>query len=186
MLPVRVSCGSVLLRPIVLEDAGRVARLCDDREVAEMTALVPYPYSAALAQAWIATLAPPTSNALQYVYAVGRRDDELLIGAVGLNVEPAAHDTVGYWIGRPYWGRGHATDAASAAIALAFTQLGLREVHATHLARNPASGRVLAKCGLREVRREERPHRDGPAGTFVVWSLERDAWRAWIETREAG
>ena len=55
---------------------------------------------------------------------------------------------LGYWIGKPYWG-GYATEAAAALLDLAFGPLGLHRVEATHLTRNPASGRVMEKLGMR-------------------------------------
>ncbi len=61
-------------------------------------------------------------------------------------------------------------------IALAFSRLDIDTLQAIHLARNPASGRVMAKCGMSELRREMRPHRGGPAEEFLVWSIGRDAW----------
>ena len=181
MLPVRVSCGSIVLRPFTLADAPRVTELCADAAIAEMTGAIPHPYTHAMAEEWIAALPHPTTLATDYDYAVVRREDDVLIGAVGLDARPEATDNLGYWIGRPYWGRGHATDAATAMIALGFSCLDLIEMHASHLERNPASGRVMAKCGMREMRREVRAHRAGEPERFCLWSIDRDEWRAWIE-----
>lgn len=181
MLPVRVACDGVILRSFALPDAPRVAELCGEHAVAAMTARIPHPYTTAMALAWIEGLSGADDPAREFVYAVLRRDDALLVGAVGLRSDPGAADTIGYWIGQPFWGRGYATAAASAAIALGFTALELSEVEATHLARNPASGRVMAKCGMREVRREQKSHRGGAPERFLVWSIDSDAWRSWID-----
>lgn len=181
VLPVRVASGSIVLRPFAPVDAPRVAQLCGEREVAETTELVPHPYPAALAEDWIAHLPSPCVVADAYTYAVLRREDELLVGAVALRPVPGALDTLGYWIGRPYWRRGYATAAAAAVIALGFTRLELEEMHAVHLARNPASGRVMEKCGMREVRRVIRAHRGGAQEPFCVWSIDRGAWRSAID-----
>jgi ribosomal-protein-alanine N-acetyltransferase len=72
------------------------------------------------------------------------------VGAVGLILAPA-HDRaeLGYWIGAPYWGRGYATEASRAVVRWGFEGLGLRRIHASHFPRNPASGRVLEKLGMR-------------------------------------
>ena len=58
---------------------------------------------------------------------------------------------VGYWIGVPYWSRGYASEACNALVDFAFQQLRLRRLHASHLARNPQSGRVLFKAGFRHL-----------------------------------
>jgi RimJ/RimL family protein N-acetyltransferase len=56
---------------------------------------------------------------------------------------------LGYWIGVPFWRNGFATEAGAALTDFAFRALGLNRVQAHHFARNPASGRVLLKIGLR-------------------------------------
>jgi RimJ/RimL family protein N-acetyltransferase len=179
VLPVRAAYGAVVLRHFGIGDAARVAELCGDPLVATMTAAIPHPYTAAMAEEWIG--GKDDEAGLHYTYAVLRRADEALVGAVGLRPNPAAEDMLGYWIGRPYWGRGYATDAATATLAFAFTLLNVESVHARHLERNPASGRVLAKCGMRELRRESSPHRGGPPEPFRIWSVERAAWLAWMD-----
>ena len=98
-----------------------------------------------------------------------------MLGAIALHPAPIEGDNLGYWIGRAYWGRGYATAAARAVIALAFTLLELDLVTASHLARNPASGRVLEKCAFRLLRTEVRLHR-GADEPFCVRALTRAAW----------
>ncbi len=62
---------------------------------------------------------------------------------------PAHHrGELGYWVGVPYWGRGIATEAAGEVLRFAFDVLGLNRVYATHVPRNPASGRVMEKLGM--------------------------------------
>jgi [ribosomal protein S5]-alanine N-acetyltransferase len=83
---------------------------------------------------------------------------------------------MGYWIGVPYWGRGYCTEAAGALLAHAFGPLGLHRVHATHLTRNPASGRVMQKLGMRHEGRM-REH-------FLKWGVFEDVERYGILDRE--
>lgn len=59
---------------------------------------------------------------------------------------------LGYWIGVPFWGNGYATEAAQAVLDYAFRNIGLERVIAKFLRRNPASGRVLQKLGMKHVR----------------------------------
>ncbi|PLS26436.1 GNAT family N-acetyltransferase [Bifidobacterium parmae] len=58
---------------------------------------------------------------------------------------------LGYWIGRPFWGRGYMPEALRAVLEYAFGTLRVDAVWGGHYARNPQSGRVMAKCGLRVV-----------------------------------
>lgn len=78
---------------------------------------------------------------------------ETLVGAVTLsNVRRGVAETgtLGYWIGRPFAGRGHATAAVRAVLAFAFDTLDLHRVEASCLPANLASRRVLQKSGFRQ------------------------------------
>ena len=174
MLPERLLAGPVLLRRFVEVDAPRVERLAGEREVAETTALIPHPYPAGAATAWIATHRAAAAAGSEYTYAITELDGTL-VGAIALRPRPAERENVGYWIGRAWWGRGYATAAVRAVIAIAFALLDLDSLSASHLARNPASGRVMEKCGMRLARTERREHR-GVLEDFCVRAITRDEW----------
>jgi RimJ/RimL family protein N-acetyltransferase len=175
LLPERALAFPVALRAFTHADAARVQVLAGERAVAETTALIPHPYPDGAAAAWIAAQARDRAAGREYTYAVTAAGDELVLGAIALRPAATEGDNLGYWIGRAYWGRGYATAAARAVIALAFTLLELDLVTASHLARNPASGRVLEKCALRPLRTEVRLHR-GADEPFCVRVLSRAAW----------
>jgi ribosomal-protein-alanine N-acetyltransferase len=175
-LPARITSFPVVLRPFAPVDAARVTELCGDREIARMTAVIAHPYLPGMAEAWIATHAQERDVETAWNFAITRVDDGLLVGAIGLFARPDARDSFGYWVGRPFWRMGYATAACRAIVALAFTRQDRDELHATHLARNPASGRVMEKCGLTLARHERKPHRGGPLEDFCVWSITREHW----------
>ena len=56
---------------------------------------------------------------------------------------------LGYWLGKPFWGFGYATEAAARLAEYGFVALGLDNLHAGWFYDNPASGHVLAKLGAR-------------------------------------
>ena len=143
--------------------------------MAETTALIPHPYPDGAAQAWIATQAADWSTGREYTYVIEVESD--LVGVVSLRPIAGAQENLGYWIGRPYWGRGYATAAASAMIALAFSCLDLDLVTASHLSRNVASAQVLEKCGMSLLRTGMRDHR-GALEAFCVRGISREAWEA--------
>src|SRR5215468_9201452 len=70
------------------------------------------------------------------------------IGACGFDMRDAPTPEIGYWLGAPYWGQGFATEAARAVIDYAFEQLGHDALQAGARVSNPASRRVLEKCGF--------------------------------------
>lgn len=131
------------LRAPRLEDAKTVATLANDRRIAENTARIPHPYKMSDAEGFIAGANKAGGEA---VFLVTLRD-ETVIGACGVtNQEPSPE--LGYWLGASYWGKGYATEALHAVIDYAFTDLAHEALQAGARVTNPASRRVLEKCGF--------------------------------------
>jgi [ribosomal protein S5]-alanine N-acetyltransferase len=140
----------LILRPLRPGDAADVQRLAGSRAVADTALHVPHPFGDGVAEAWIASDPVRYEEGRSVVFAVTLRSHGALVGAIGLSgIAPNHRAELGYWIGEPFWGRGYATEAARPVLAYAFERLSLIRVHANHLARNPASGRVLSKIGMR-------------------------------------
>jgi RimJ/RimL family protein N-acetyltransferase len=174
-LPHHIASPPILLRMLTLADAPRVADLCGDWEVAQMTALIPHPYSLEMAQSFITACREACEVGPMPTYAIARAEDGALVGAIGITSTPEGGESLGYWVGRTHWGNGYATAAGRAMLALAFSRLEIDAMTAIHLVRNPASGRVMAKCGMTEVRREMRPHR-GEVEEFRIWRIDAAGW----------
>jgi [ribosomal protein S5]-alanine N-acetyltransferase len=157
--PPTLRTARLLLRPFHADDASAVQRHLSEWEVAQSTAAVPYPYPPGAAAEWIAGLAPRHQAGEALAVAVTRRDDGVLAGAMELRTARGGHRAdLGYWIGRPFWGRGYATEAAGALVRWAFDALGLHRVHASAFARNPASAAVLRRIGMRHEGTLRRHH----------------------------
>lgn len=140
----------LLLRPYLSSDAVDVQRLAGDREIASTTLLVPHPYEDGLAEKWIATHDELFERGTQVNFAIVLRSTAQFIGSIGLVIEPASERAeMGYWVGKPYWGHGYCTEAAAAVLEYGFLTQGLNRIGAHHFARNPASGRVMQKLGMR-------------------------------------
>jgi len=145
-----IRTARLLLRPFVASDAGRVAELAGVFEIADTTISIPHPYPAELAVDWIANheQEPHRSHAVTLAItepAFG------LVGCVELRDIDAEHAQaeLGFWIGKPFWGLGYATEAGAALLRLGYESFDLNRVYAHHMVRNPASGRVLLKLGMR-------------------------------------
>jgi RimJ/RimL family protein N-acetyltransferase len=134
----------LILRAPRLEDATALAQLVNDRRIAENTARIPHPYGLA--------------DAEQFITSVNRKDgefallitlaDDTIIGGCGVGKLFGSDPEIGYWFGVSYWGNGYATEAARAIVDYAFTELGLNRLEAGARVSNPASRRVLEKCGF--------------------------------------
>lgn len=140
----------LLLRPLEPADAPRVRELAGDRAVADTTGTIPHPYPDGAAEEWVSTREEGWRSGRFVVWALVPDGEAELVGVVSLALDLAnARAELGYWIGAPYWGRGYATEASRAAITFGFRVVGLNRVEATYLTRNPASGRVMEKLGMR-------------------------------------
>jgi RimJ/RimL family protein N-acetyltransferase len=131
----------LVLRAPRLEDAKAVVTLAGDRRVAENTARIPHPYRVADAGEWISSVQADTGTFLITL-------DGAPIGACGIDFRDGPTPELGYWLGAPFWGKGYATEAARAMIDHAFETLGHEALQAGARVSNPASRRVLEKCGF--------------------------------------
>lgn len=127
-------------------DAGRLAAMADDYDVAKMTLRMPHPYARADADAFVERCAAQDRRRENTFLIESERDGP--VGVVGFFRDREPYPEVGYWIGRPYWGRGYATEALEAALAWASASWRKRAIAAGHFVDNPASGRVLGKAGF--------------------------------------
>ena len=140
-----LSTERLYLRAPRLSDVAELAALADNRHVAEMLARMPHPYGLAEARSFIA-MASLRRNG-QAAYAVTLASTGAFLGCAGLNTTERGLE-LGYWIGEPYWRQGFATEAAHALVDLAFRSPTLNVLHASCRVINPASRRVIHKCGF--------------------------------------
>lgn len=135
----------LLLRPGWAEDAPQLARAIADEQIVRNLATAPWPYALQDAEAFLAT---PRDPVMPSFLITERTDtDPRIVGACGLARRPSGAVEMGYWIARPHWNKGFATEAARALIEIACT-LKLPRLEASHFIDNPASGRVLEKLGF--------------------------------------
>jgi RimJ/RimL family protein N-acetyltransferase len=168
----------LILRPFTPEDAGAVQRLAGDRAVADTTARIPHPYLDGMAEAWIATHPQQFQARQECTFAVVLRDTSELIGGVNLTLNMThRRGELGYWIGREFWRSGYRTEAAQAVVRYGFSVLWLHRIHACHLVRNPASGRVMQKLGMRcEGRLRQHACKWGVFEDVDMYGILCDEW----------
>ncbi|MDX1587207.1 MAG: GNAT family N-acetyltransferase, partial [Balneolaceae bacterium] len=98
---------------------------------------------------WIKEKQDNFKNRDEITWAICSRTGGHLMGAVGLSLSSRNDSAeLGYWMGKPYWGRGFTTEASREVLEYAFGELKLNRVEAHHMSGNDASGRVLEKLGL--------------------------------------
>ncbi len=143
----RLETERLLLRPPELRDTAAITRWISDYDVSKNLATAPHPYSEDDARRFVARVTEQIARGKAHVFAIVRKDDWRLIGCTGLHLEEDRNE-IGYWLGKPYWNRGYATEALKRLLAFAFRELRLACVTAGWFYDNPASGRVLEKAGF--------------------------------------
>jgi RimJ/RimL family protein N-acetyltransferase len=136
------------LRPRWPEDAAAITRAVAHESVVMKLAHLPWPYTQADAEAWLAMPRPKIDATCLILEHCG--DQPRLIGAIGIERRELTHE-LGYWLTPDAWGRGYATEAGHAMIGIARHALGLRRLNAGYHQGNASSGNVLRKLGFRET-----------------------------------
>ena len=136
----------LLLRPGWAEDAHLLTQAIADEMIVRNLTTAPWPYRESDAEAFLQgwTSGHPTRFLMMQRTASAPR----LIGGIGLDRRDDGSHELGYWIARPFWGLGFATEAGRHMVELAKT-MGHRRLTAAHFIDNPASGAVLRKLGFR-------------------------------------
>jgi RimJ/RimL family protein N-acetyltransferase len=149
----------LLLRPIWPEDASALYKAVADEAIVRNLARAPWPYTLCDA----AQFAALEHDEMHPNFMLMLRTDGApqLVGSCGL-ADRDGETEIGYWLARPFWGMGLATEAARAVIAVA-KALGHRKLVSGHFIDNPASGRVLRKIGFRPLGRVEPRYSAGRA-----------------------
>ena len=168
--------GRLILRPFSPKDAPDVQRLAGDVAVADTTLNIPHPYEDGMAEEWISTHQAVFDEGDGVTFAITMRETGELVGAISLRMANRFHRAeMGYWIGKPYWGKGYCTEAVKAVIAYGFDEMELNRILAYHLTRNPASGRVMEKAGMRyEGHLRQHVCKDGVYEDLKLYGIVRD------------
>jgi RimJ/RimL family protein N-acetyltransferase len=166
-----LATARLVLRAPRRSDVKAIASFANDRRIAANTARIPHPYG--------------IEDAEQFIAAVNKREGEacfvimLECAPVGVCSVDLREDgpEVGYWLGVPYWGRGFATEAVRALIDHAFGDLEHEALISGARVNNPASRRVLEKCGFQWIGvRLSRIRAINSAAPIDRFRLDRGLW----------
>ena len=173
-----IATARLILRPFRRDDASIVQELAGERDIADTTLNIPHPYEDGMAEEWIEGHEADYEDEKAATFAIVRGEDKNAIGALGLKLDRGLNKgELGYWIGKPYWNLGYATEAAIAALAFGFDELQLNRIHAKHFARNPSSGRVMEKAGmLLEGTARQDTIKWGVYEDLVSYGILREDW----------
>lgn len=167
----------IIMRPPSYDDVPAIEKHLSDFEVTRMLAMVPHPYDPAMARQYV-TASIGLNDSLAGKKWCIEIDGEL---AGNFAVKPPEEKTglhsVGFWLGRPYWGKGYMTEALELVLTWGFENQMWEGIGSGVFEDNPASIALHKRLGFVEVERnifsslargEPVPH--------IELLLTRDAW----------
>jgi len=162
----------LMLRRPTLADVKAIARLANDRRIAENTRRLPHPYSQDHAIAFVRGTADDHRGAVFLI-----ENNFVPIGVVGVNWHAPDAPELGYWLGVEHWGQGFGTEAARAVIDFTFEEFDIEQLMSGARVTNPSSRNILEKCGFQwsgvELHRFEALGSSTPVDRF---RLSRSVW----------
>lgn len=148
----RATCERIGLKPLVADHAETFHRLINDWEICRLLPEAPFPYPLELAREWIAAAEADAAAGRAQQFAVTDQATGMLIGSAGLRIAPDGHSaSLGYWLGRRYWGQGLGSEAAREMVRWGFAHLAIDRIEASVAPDNAASIAVLERIGFRET-----------------------------------
>ena len=175
----------LVLRPPHVDDVPELAELANNRQIAEMLAHLPFPYTEADAEQFVNDT--PLRVRPGCSYAIALAETGAFIGCAGIHPEQGGHPKqgeleLGYWIGERYWGNGYATEVAQALVDLAFRVTEIKKMYASCRVINDASRRVIHKCGFQYAGQSTLDSRAAGNVPVELYQLDRKTWvslRSW-------
>jgi RimJ/RimL family protein N-acetyltransferase len=161
-----------MLRRPTLADVKAIARLANDRRIAENTRRLPHPYLQDHAVEFVRAMA---NDHRATVFLI--ENNYVPIGMVGIDWREAGAPELGYWLGVEHWGQGFGTEAARATIDFTFEEFDVEHLISGARVTNPSSRNILEKCGFQwsgvELHRFEALGSSTPVDCF---RLSRGVW----------
>lgn len=166
------------LRPMTMRDAQDIYAYSCDREVARHV-LWDAHRSVADSRAYLRYIIRQYRDGAPSSYGIVLKQTGRLVGTIGFMWLSEENSTVevGYSLARPLWNQGLMTEALTALIEMAFTTLHIHRIEAQHESSNPASGRVMLKCGMtHEGTLRGRIFNKGQFVTVDLYAILREDW----------
>ena len=155
--------------------------LDSDKVYSENTANMPYPYKEADAEFLIHEVVDKGfENETDFVFAIRNKENGLIMGLIGIHHWDKVNQRaeIGYWLGKEFWNKGYVTEAMTEVLAFGFKVLNLNKMFAVFFPHNPASGRVMEKCGMKqEAVLKQEIYKNGKFLDFVRYSILKEDFK---------
>lgn len=170
----KLKAGNWTLRPWRPGDEAALVKYANNRNIwINLRDVFPHPYTASDAAEWVQ--AQKDQDPVLH-FAIANAHEA--IGGIGLTLGDHDHRRsaeIGYWLGEPFWGKGIATEAVRVLVEYAFANFDFARLYAYVKEWNPASMRVLEKCGFQlEGRLRKSIVKDGQTIDQLLYAIVKD------------
>jgi len=165
----------LVLSELKAKDIPRIVQYASNETISANTLNIPYPYHEKDAIYWLNQAFIGFKEGSQYIWGIRLKPTQDFIGGISLIISINHHRAeIGYWIGEPFWNKGYTTEATQALIKFCFEKLNLDKITSSHIVYNPASGRVMEKCGMiKEGILSQHIYKKGAYHDLVQYGLTR-------------
>jgi RimJ/RimL family protein N-acetyltransferase len=170
-LPHRIVTPRLVLRAPIRGDVPDIVKLADNRNIFEVLARLPHPYTRADGIAFVEIFAQRPD---ERPFAITLND--VLLGVVGFTYEAGQLPEIGYWLGEPHWGKGYMSEAVKALLEAAFATGLYPKLKARALTSNAGSLRILEKSGFKRTGEGVDSNGHNAGKPVVLLELEQPKW----------
>lgn len=137
------------LRKPSVDDIPYIIKYASNPKIADTTLNIPHPYKEEDAVFWVNMANQGFEDGSGFIFSICRKDADEFMGGIGLKINQRFNRAeMGFWVGEPFWNNGYTTEAANRLLKFGFEKIGLHKIIANHFLHNPASGKVMQKCGM--------------------------------------
>ncbi len=168
------------LRPLHMKDVESIVDIHSDKDMALlMSDSIPVPYKTEDAVKFVENSYINYREKENIEFCITLKDENELIGVVGIDInQKDDHVTLGYWLGKAWWGKGYMSEAVSEVVAYCFEELEIHRVASHHFHPNIASGKVMQKAGLKcEGRRKEHYKKGDIFFDIMDYGVVKSEWK---------
>ncbi|MBW6482772.1 MAG: GNAT family N-acetyltransferase [Vicingaceae bacterium] len=177
----KITTKRLILRPLEENDISTILELMKDKAISDVTLNIPYPYTENDAHFWMNMAHKGFENKNQYIFGIEDAATNKFIGGIDVAIEPKFDRAeIGYWIGKSYWNKGFCSEALAAIINFSFEELNLNKIFGVHIFENPASGKVMQKCGMqKEGELIEHIKKGDNYYSYVQYGITKNLWKSY-------
>lgn len=175
----KIETERLFLTELKLIDIPEIVKYASNKNISDFTLNLPFPYFEKDAIYWINLANQGFKNGTNIIFGIRLKPSNEFIGGIGLTIEQKFNRAeIGYWVAEPFWRKGFATEATKSIIKFGFENLDLNKFTSSHLAKNPASGKVMKKSGMiKEGELKEHIMKDSEYHDLILFGLTKNQYK---------